>query len=307
VNNQFSLSTSWNSSNHTNGKPLIDEIKTAGFDTVELGFALSKEMVDQIADIYRAGELRISSLHNMCPIPAGMERAKATPDYYSMTSLHESERKQACEIAATTIEYAKALGARAVVLHTGFVNIRDRLRELAAAFSDKEKYAEIKSEMIRDREAVKRPYIDSLIKSLQELSPIAVSNGIALAVETRYHHRDIPIMDEYDEIFSYFKPGELFYWHDVGHAEAFERLGLARHDDYLKRFQNRLIGIHLHDIIGLINDHNAPGAGTFDFSRLKPYVTKDTIKVIEAHMPATAEELKHSVELLNNIFVDQEA
>ncbi len=302
MNNLFSLSTSWNASNHKSGRTLIEEIKAAGFDTVELSFALSKDMVDDIASIYRAGEIKVSSLHNMCPIPADMERAKASPDYYSMTSLHEDERKMACDIAATTIGYAKDLGARAVVLHTGFVDVRDRLRELASSFSDKEKFAKIKSEMIRDREAVKRPYIDNLIKSLKELSPVAVSNGIALAVETRYHHRDIPLIDEYDEIFSYFKPGELYYWHDVGHAEAFERLGFAKHEEYLKRFQNRLIGIHLHDIIGLINDHNAPGAGTFDFSILKPYVRNDTIKVIEAHMPATAEELRRGVELLDRIF-----
>jgi sugar phosphate isomerase/epimerase len=302
MKNQFSLSTSWNASGYTNGWAMIEEIKAAGFDTVELSFALSKEMVDQAAEIYRSGDIKVSSLHNMCPIPVGMDRAKASPDYYSMSSLHEDERKHACEIAANTIGYAKALGARAVVLHTGFVNVRDRLRELAAAFSDKEKFARIKSEMMRDREAIKRPYIDSLIKSLKELSPIAVSSGIALGVETRYHHRDIPLIDEYEEIFSHFKPGELFYWHDVGHAEAFERLGLARHEDYLKRFQNRLIGIHLHDIIGLINDHNAPGAGTFDFSILKPYIKKDTIKVIEAHKPATSDELKQGVELLDGIF-----
>lgn len=302
MNNKFSLSTSWNAQNHKSGRTLIDEIKAAGFDTVELSFALSGEMVDEIADICRRGEIKVSSLHNMCPIPAGMERAKASPDFYSMTSLHEDERKMACEIAATTIRYAKDMGARAVVLHTGFVNIRDRLRELAAAYSDKEKYAAILSEMKHDREAVKRPYIDNLIKSLKELSPVAVSSGIALAVETRYHHRDIPLIDEYDEIFSYFKQGELYYWHDVGHAEAFERLGLAKHEEYLKRFQNRLIGMHLHDIIGLINDHNAPGAGTFDFKVLKPYIKKETIKVIEAHMPATAEELRRGVELLDRIF-----
>jgi sugar phosphate isomerase/epimerase len=298
----YSLSTSWNASEHRHGFDVIKEIKDAGFDSVELSFALSKEMVDEVLEMKRRGDIKVSSLHNMCPIPEGMDRKKASPDFYSMTSLHEDERKLAVEIAKSTIGYAKAFDAKAVVLHTGFVNVRDRLRELAAAFNDKEKYQAIKNEMIRDREAVKRPYIDSLVKSLEELVPTAVSSGIALAVETRYHHRDIPQIDEFDEIFSHFKPGELFYWHDVGHAEAFERLGLAKHADYLERFQNRLIGIHLHDIIGLINDHNSPGQGTFDFSILKPYIKEDTLLVIEAHKPATALELVRGVELLNDIF-----
>ena len=258
--------------------------------------------MDEILAMARSGEIIVSCLHNMCPIPEGMDRDKALPDFYSMTSLHEEERRMAVDIAKSTIRYAKEFDARAVILHTGFVDVRDRLRELAHAYYDREKYNQIKQEMIEEREAVKRPYIDNLIKSLKELVPLAVSCGIGLSVETRYHHRDIPLLEEFDEIFSNFKKGELFYWHDVGHAEAFERLGLANHEEHLKRFQNRLLGIHLHDIIGLIHDHNSPGAGTFDFRMLKPYVKKDTLLVIEAHAPATADELREGVGLLTGIF-----
>lgn len=306
MTNPYSLSTSWNASNHHNARDLIKEIKEAGFDTVELSFALSKEMVDDIVKMKRSGEIRVSSLHNMCPIPEGMARSRATPDYYSLASLDERERRLAVETARSTIRYATILGAKAIVLHTGFVDVRDRLREFAAAFNDQEKREAVKRDMVRERDARKKPHIDSLVKSLKELVPEALSGGVKLAVETRYHYRDIPLVDEYDGIFANFRDGELFYWHDVGHAEAFDRLGLARHEDYLKRFQNRLIGIHLHDIIGLIYDHNAPGAGEFDFSLLRPYIKKDTIKVIEAHQPASAEALRKSVVYLNSVLGSQE-
>lgn len=302
MKNLFSLSTSWNAQGHRKSSDIIAEIEDAGFNTVELSFALSKEMVDDMLRMKNERRISVTSLHNMCPIPEGMERKVANPDYYSMTSLHEDERSLAVETAMTTISYARQFDGAAVVLHTGYVEIRDRLRELAQAYYDRERYKQIKEEMIADRERVKRPYIDNLIKSLEELVPVAKKSGVALAVETRYHHRDIPQIDEFDEIFSHFKQGELYYWHDVGHAEAFDRLGLARHEDYLKRFQNRLIGIHLHDIIGLIHDHNAPGTGTFDFNILKPYVKKDTLLIIEAHKPATAAELRESVALLTGIF-----
>ena len=36
----FSLSTSWNSDRHDDGFGLIEEIRLAGFDTVELGFGV---------------------------------------------------------------------------------------------------------------------------------------------------------------------------------------------------------------------------------------------------------------------------
>jgi hypothetical protein len=35
---------------------------------------------------------------------------------------------------------------------------------------------------------------------------------------------------------------------------------------------------------------------------MNPFFRKDTIKVIEAHQPATAEELKESLRLLQGIF-----
>ncbi len=69
----------------------------------------------------------------------------------------------------------------------------------------------------------------------------------------------------------------------------------------MNKFSGRLLGIHLHDIIGVIEDHRAPGCGTFDFKTLKPYIRKDTIKVIEAHEPATGLEICRSVEYLTEI------
>ncbi|NIS46468.1 MAG: hypothetical protein GWN76_11420, partial [candidate division Zixibacteria bacterium] len=41
-----------------------------------------------------------------------------------------------------------------------------------------------------------------------------------------------------------------------------------------------LIGVHLHDAIGL-DDHIPPGSGEIDFAALKPFLKADTIKVIE--------------------------
>lgn len=299
----YSLSTSWNASGHKSGIEIINEIREIGFDTVELGFALTEETVREILTLKNKGAISISSLHNMCPLPPEVPPEKASPDFYSLSSLDDKERNAAIKAAKNTIDYAGLFGARAVVFHVGRVEIKERIRELASLSDDKRRFDTVKKEMVDERSSKKDPYVKKAAKSLEEIVPYAKKAGIAPAIENRYYYREIPLIEEFEEIFTRFRKGDLFYWHDVGHAEVFTRLGLARHRDFLEKFSDRLLGVHLHDIIHMIEDHRAPGMGTFDFRELKKYIRKDTIKVIEAHQPATGSEIRRSVEYLNKIFL----
>ena len=83
--------------------------------------------------------------------------------------------------------------------------------------------------------------------------------------------------------------------------KVFDRLGLVRHLELLDKFSNRLIGIHLHDIMGLVDDHKSPGMGTFDFKMLKPYLNDGIIKVLEIHQPSGAEQVRRSADFLSKI------
>jgi len=299
---KYSLSTSWNSSRHPNGFGIIKEIKALGFDTVELDWALTKNIVDDILSLKESGDIKISSLHNICPLPQGVAPGAATPDYYSLSSPEYAERGLAVAAAKNTIDYAKRLGARAVVLHIGKIYMQEQIRLLGSLINDKEKFIRTREEMIKRRQERCAGYIDNVIESLKELAPYAAKTGVCLGVENRYYYTEIPLITELETIFKNFDEGSLYYWHDVGHAEIFDRLGLARHRDYLEKFSNRLIGIHLHDIIGLMNDHNAPGFGNVDFSILKPYLRADVIKVLEVHGQASARQVQASVSYLNGIF-----
>ncbi len=298
----YSLSTSWNYFQHKSGTELVQEIKSIGFDTIELNFALTESMVKDILALSQRSEIAVSSLHNMCPLPAEIEPGEASPDYYSLASSDEEERALAIGVAKNTIRYARMFGAKAVVLHTGRVQIKDRMRELAALIGDEKAFRPLKADMIRERDEKKDGYLDNVIKSLGDLVPYAKEMNVLLGIENRYYYREIPLIDEFEVIFNNFNSGGVFYWHDAGHAEVFDRLGITRHKDLLERFASRLIGIHLHDIMGVIDDHKAPGLGTFDFKILKPYVSKDTIKVIEAHYPATANQIRKGAEYLKKIF-----
>ncbi|OGW83428.1 MAG: hypothetical protein A2987_03150 [Omnitrophica bacterium RIFCSPLOWO2_01_FULL_45_10] len=297
----FSLSTSWNSYKYAKGSDIIKEIKSIGFDTVELNFSLTENIVKDIVSLVDSKEIKVSSLHNICPLPKEVEPAHASPDYYSLASDDIGERGRAVDVTKNTISYAKRLGARAVVLHIGRIEIKDRIGELASLIGEKDAFDKFREKMVKEREDRKGRSIDNVIKSLEELVPFAKDSRIALGIENRYYYREIPLPEELEILFKRFPDGSLYYWHDTGHAEVFERLGLGNHKDTLDRFSNRLLGIHLHDIIGSIHDHQAPGFGTFDFRILKPYLKADTIKVIETHRPATPDVIRRSVEYLTKI------
>lgn len=301
----LALSTSWNALQYTRAKDIIKEIKSLGFERVELNFNLTSKLVEEMLKLQNEGVIKVVSLHNFCPIPEKVSRQKALPDFFSLSSLDEEERKLALRYTKRTIETAARFSAQAVVLHCGKVQVEEKIRQLAGLFQKKDQAAgqKLKQRMFEEREARAKQFFQQTLKSLDELCAYALKQGVNLGLENRYYFSEIPTSDEMETILAAFPGPPLYYWHDVGHAQVHENLGLFEHKMMLDKFGPRLFGMHLHDVEG-IDDHRAPLSGKFDFSRLLPYVQKNTLKVMEPHRPASAPEIIRGKQYLEKLFGD---
>jgi sugar phosphate isomerase/epimerase len=70
------------------------------------------------------------------------------------------------------------------------------------------------------------------------------------------------------------------YWHDVGHAFRLEALGFWPQEAWLQRFATRLVGVHLHDSIGM-EDHRPPGQGRAPFGLISSFLPGQCLRVFE--------------------------
>lgn len=299
------LSTSWNSFRCVKAKDMLFEIKKLGFADLELSFDLTSLMVSEIAHTLKESGFKVRSVHNYCPFPETFERSQALPDCYSIASLKDEEREAALSYTKRTIDTASSLGAEAVVLHCGRVEMRDQTRNLIGLYGrglkDTENFHSLKEEFSRDRASICQPFLDNTLRSLEELNAYAEEKSINLGIENRFYYREIPTLEEIGVILEEFKSSRIFYWHDTGHAQVMENLGFNRQKDYLDLYAKAMLGTHIHNVVGC-QDHQAPVNGEINFSEFKPYIKKKTLKVIEAHHPATAKDIQKSKTMLEGIF-----
>lgn len=299
------LSVSWNAFRYEDAEAMLAEVLALGFKEIELSFNLTVSQVEVIAAYLGPHGISVRSLHNYCPIPDGLARKVALPDCYSLSSLDEEERSLAVRFTKRSIDTAERLSAQAVVLHCGRVEIPDRMRDLVNLYEkglkDSQEFRQLRQDIIRQRKETKGKFFEQALRSIDELERYARRKNISLGIETRFYYREIPEFEEIGIILEKFRGSKVCYWHDTGHAQVMELLGFMRHEDFLEAYSGSLGGIHIHDALGC-DDHRAPGKGEIDFLKLKPYIKKDTIKVIEAHHPATGDDLKSAKKLIEGIF-----
>lgn len=280
---------------------MVDEIIELGLEGVELEYRITHSMYHEMKPRLKRS-LPVLSVHNIFPIPEGLDPDIASGDLFLLSSTDSEQRSRALKYTIRTIEHAHDLEAKAVVLHLGRVDMPNPTEEFSNLYHsgklhEKEALAFIDAQR-RARQAMHLKNLDAVLLSLEKLNNEAEKRGVFLGIENRYHFHEIPNLEEIGIILKTFQGGQIRYWHDLGHAQVQENLGILCHNDLLEDYSDEIIGIHLHDVRGL-KDHLAPGQGEIDYQKIKSLLNPSIIKILELNPDrVNREDLLEGVRLI---------
>jgi len=266
-----------------------------GFARFELNHAIDSAMLDGLS-LNGA----ITSVHEPCP--ADISTAELKRRNWLISAPDEEDRRQGVLATRRSIDLAHELGATAVIVHPGRVDIDPALETVlvdlqAAGRSRQPDYARAKERLAAARAAQAGTNMRSVRRSLLELSEYAAQRGVRLGLENRFHYSEIPLPDELDELLDLGLGNAVGYWHDIGHAQVLEHLGFDTHEEWLRRFAGRMIGVHLHDVVDL-TDHLAAGLGQVDWEMVAGYLPAGALRTCEFQSSNSPQQVTAGLEWL---------
>jgi len=264
--------------------------RAMGFDRFELNHKVSPAL---LATLPR-GQVNITSIHHPCP--ALLPSSEIRQQGLFISSTDEDRRREAVDMLRTTLRTAVEVGARAVIVHAGQLDVdpglEDELRHLyKTGLAGSPAFREAQDRLDAAHQGRVAVNLEIAHRSLHELLPDLERLGLCLGVEVRVHYYELPSRpEEAAYLIEDADPALIGYWHDTGHAERLARLGFVSHAAWLEALSSRLVGVHFSDIHGL-QDHLAPGLGDFDFSCLVPYLPPEIIRTCEVQHWNRPEEI----------------
>jgi sugar phosphate isomerase/epimerase len=274
----IALSTMWAIGQFPSLAAFFAAGRRLGFARFELNHAITSAMLEgQWLDG------NITSIHEPCP--ADVSAAELKRRNWLISAPDEEDRRQGVLATRRSIDLAHELGVRSVIVHPGQVDIDPALESALvdlyhAGRYNQPEYIEAKERLAAARTAQAQNNMRSVRRSLIELAEVAAGMGIRLGLENRLHYYEIPLPDELDELLNLGLGDVVGYWHDVGHAQILEHLGFHTHEEWLRRFGDRIMGVHLHDVVGL-TDHLAAGLGQVDWDMVSGYLPASAVRTCE--------------------------
>lgn len=276
---KVSLSTMWLKDNFPTLTDFFEFARRSGFSHVELNHRINSEMLAGID----MSKYSFSSIHEPCP--ADISMPTLVKNDWLISALDEENRKKGVEAVTRSIEFASEHGIPSIVVHPGQVNMDVNLEKqlrvlIQSGKQGTNEYQALKDQMAQQRKSLIPAVFAATCTSIRELAEKAGKAKVRLALENRYHFREIPSLDEMEILLGLGDPRYLGMTFDVGHAMHLSILGFYPFEEWLKRYSKRVFETHLHDIRGVV-DHFAAGLGEVDFDLVRSYLPEDAIRTCE--------------------------
>ncbi len=254
----------------------------------------------ELASLAQAKDMEIASLHSPCPVPmnARGERERWTD---GLASVNDRERVFAVDAIKASLDAAAEVGAQAIVVHLGNTGVASRQGSIFDAITRtgrlSDEHRRLRDQAWAEREAAKGPHLDAALLSIRALGEHARDTGVRIGVECRDGYHEIPSLDEFAAVLEATDGLPVGYWHDAGHGAKLEYGGFVEHEDFLRRYGERLVGMHVHDTLKA-RDHLAPGMGNTDFEMLARYLGPGVLKTLELTSSVTPNQISIGLEVL---------
>ena len=281
---------------------MLRELADLGFRHVELSHGIRLSLVPGILRALEESWIAVASVHNFCPLPLGV--TGAAPNLFEPSAASRRERLQWEHTTRKTLEFAKRVGAARVVLHSGRVRflLADPVRRLEAVAEDAEELERLRKKALKRVQRAYRGFEKRLLERYEAIAEHAKDNGLLLGVENREGFTEMPLDSEMGPFLKRLEAAEVYrYWHDAGHAQLKERMGLSRHAEQLEALRPYLTGFHLHDVNPAGEDHQVPGTGTIDWAMLASFVRPGDTVVLELSPRLRSQQVLEGAAFLENL------
>ncbi len=300
----LALSTCWNSYRHSDGYEMLVEAREMGFDYVELSHGTRIVLVEGILRAVQEGVVKVSSTHNFCPLPMGINHS--APNLFEPSVRQSQEHDQWLRHTKRSIEFTAKVGADAMVTHLGSVhffwtNPVRKIRRYLHAHPDTKVAEDAAFRKVLEKACLKLrnrmpAYWDQVKQSLEEVRSHALEHGVTLGCENREKFQELPVDADFPAFLAELvKEGKSHcaYWHDTGHAALKQNMGLIDHREHLEQNVDRLIGWHLHDVADN-DDHQPIGYGDIDFDMVSEFWRPEHKLTLELSPRVTPQHVKES-------------
>lgn len=280
---------------------MLREMAGLGFSHVELSHGIRVTLAPGILQAIEEGVVKVSTTHNFCPLPAGIQHA--APNLFEPSSLEAAEFGQWVRQTRRSIEFAALVQARVLVCHLGRVRyfwfnptrpVRRYLAEHpdAGRRADDGEYAALRDKCLGKVRRKLPPFMDQVRAAIGAVLDFAQEKGVRLGFENREKIDELPLDADMAELIESFGPdAPVGYWHDTGHADIKEGMGLLNHRAHLEKLAPRLLGFHLHDVSAKGHDHQPVGEGHIDFRMVSSFWRPEHRLTLELSPRASVEEV----------------